>query len=195
MFCRHYWSPGTRLDHVIDNIFQLKKTVSATMFLSDIFWDFFKFNSFKSCKNLSSWVHNLNERAKFISKWLECTSLKDEVILPQPNSVWLPAFFYPQGKLVNCLILGSIFNVFSHLFCDIDPNPHLQHLFWKNKCPWNKYQDIDLYLINKSSASFIYWIKLFFEEFHATELFLYHLKSSENLCFAGCIERDWCKTG
>ena len=84
------------------------------LFLSDIFLDFFKFNSFKSCKNLSSWVHNLNERAKFISKWLECTSLKDEMILPQPSSVWLPAFFYPQGKLVKRLILCSILNMFSN---------------------------------------------------------------------------------
>jgi dynein heavy chain len=48
-------------------------------------------NAYLSLKPLMSWVIDLIERIKFMSNWL---------INGSPNSFWISAFFFPQGKIL-----------------------------------------------------------------------------------------------
>lgn len=46
-------------------------------------------NAYPSLKPLSSWVDDLAERLKFMQSWVK----------EDPKSYWVPAFFFPQGKI------------------------------------------------------------------------------------------------
>ena len=71
--------------------------------------------SYESCKPLGSWVTDLQHRIDFFSKWSDMVmdakenKIKIESgamemgldsLREEPRSFWLPAFFFPQGKIL-----------------------------------------------------------------------------------------------
>ena len=48
--------------------------------------------SYPSLKSLGDWIVDLQQRIKFMRSWLE---------KGQPQSFWLPGFFFPQGIYKN----------------------------------------------------------------------------------------------